>query len=68
MSRSSLCDYSDSYTHAKGTVTIPNTRTAAAAAAADNRNKNVIFKNCATFTNCISEIHKQMMMLMIQMY
>ena len=57
MSRSSLCDYSDSCTHAKGTVTIPNTRTAAAAAA-DNRNKNVIFKNCATFTNCISEIHK----------
>ena len=66
MSRSSLCDYSDAYIHAKGTVTIPNTRTAAAAA--DNRNKNVIFKNCATFTNCISEIHKQMMMLMIQMY
>ena len=60
MSRSSLCDYSDAYIHAKGTVTIPNTRTAAAAAAAaaDNRNKNVIFKNCATFTNCISEIHK----------
>ena len=55
MSRSSLCDYSDANIHAKGTVTIPNTRTAAAA---DNRNKNVIFKNCAPFTNCISEIHK----------
>ena len=27
------------------------------AAAPDNRNKKVIFKNCAPFTNCISEIN-----------
>ena len=34
--KSSLCDYSDAYIHVKGTVTIPNTGTAAAP---DNRNK-----------------------------
>ena len=50
--KSSLCDYSDAYIHVKGTVTIPNTGTAAAP---DNRNKKIIFKNCASFTNCISE-------------
>ena len=37
--RSSLCDCSDEYIHAKGTITIPNT------AAAKNANKKVIFKN-----------------------
>ena len=54
MIRSNLYDYSDAYVHFKGTITIPNTKTAAAP---DNRNKKVIFKNCAPFTNCISEIN-----------
>ena len=36
-------------------VTVPNP--AAAVAAANNR-KNIIIKNCAPFTNCISEINK----------
>ena len=31
--------------------------TLAAGAAANNTNKKVIFKNCAPFTNCISEIN-----------
>ena len=54
MLRSSLCEYSDAYILVKGTiaageqtVTTPN-----------NVNKNVIFKNCATFVNCISRINK----------
>ena len=55
MLKSSLCDYSDAYILVKGTITINNT--AAADAAANNRNKKVIFKNCAPFTNCISEIN-----------
>ena len=38
-----------------GTITVNNT--AAAGAAANNANKKVIFKNCAPFTNCISEIN-----------
>ena len=53
--KSSLCDYSDAYILVKGTITVNNT--AAAGAAANNTNKKVIFKNCAPFTNCISEIN-----------
>ena len=40
--------------HVKGTVTVPNTGTAAAL---DNRNKKWILKSCASLTNCISEIN-----------
>ena len=50
--KSNLCDYSDAYIPVKGTMTIPNT-----VAAVNNTNKKVIFKNCATFTNCITEIN-----------
>ena len=46
---SSLCDYSGAYILVKGNITINNT--AAEGAAANNTNKNVIFKNCAPFTN-----------------
>ena len=55
MIKSSSCDYSDAYVHVKGTITVNNT--AAADADANNTNKKVIFKNCAPFTNCISEIN-----------
>ena len=47
MLQSSLCDYSDSYIHVKGTTAIPNTTTAGAAT--NNANKKLIFKNCAPF-------------------
>ena len=56
MLKSSLCDYSDAYVHVKGTITVNNTA-AAPAAAANNNNKKVIFKNCALFTVCVSEIN-----------
>ena len=55
MLKSSLCDYSDAYIIVNGTITVNNT--AADSAAANNINKKVIFKNCAPFTNCISEIN-----------
>ena len=55
MLKSSLCDYSDAYTLVKGTIAVNNT--AAAGANANNPDKKVIFKNCAPFTNCISEIN-----------
>ena len=55
MIKSSLCDYSDAYIHVKGTIIVNNT--ADAGADANNSNKKVIFKNCAPFTNCISEIN-----------
>ena len=55
MLKSSLCDYSDAYILVKRTITVNNT--AAAGAAANNTNEKVIFKNCAPFTSCISEIN-----------
>ena len=55
MLNSSLYDYSDAYILVKGTISVNNT--AAADVAANNSNKKVIFKNCAPFTNCISEIN-----------
>ena len=55
MTRSSLYDSSDTYILAKGTITVANT--AAARAAVNNTNKKVIFKNCAPFTSCITEIN-----------
>ena len=55
MLKSSLCDYSDAYILIKGTITVNNT--AAADTDANDINKKVIFKNCASFTNCISEIN-----------
>ena len=54
MIKSNLCDYSDAYIHVKVTMTVPNIGTAPAP---NNRNKIVIFKNCASFTNCRSEIY-----------
>ena len=53
--KSSLCDYSDVYVHVKRTVSVNNT--VAAGTDATNNNKKVIFKNCALFINCISEIN-----------
>ena len=55
MLKSSLCDYSDAYILVNGTISANNT--AAVGADANNTNRKVIFKNCAPFTNCISEIN-----------
>ena len=53
--RSNLWDYSDAYKHVKGTIKGPNT--AATAAPVKNTNKKVIFKLCAPFISCITEIN-----------
>ena len=55
--KSSLCDYLDTYILVKGTITMEVAGADAAARQADERDKGVIFKNCAPFTNCISEIN-----------
>ena len=55
MLKSSLCDYSDVYILVKGTATVNNT--AAANADANNANKKVVFKDCAPFTDCKSEMN-----------
>ena len=57
MLRSNLCDYADSYVLVKGTITITGAEDNAAARHADERDKGVTFKNCATFTKCISRIN-----------
>ena len=55
MLKSSFRDYSDTYMLIKGNITVNNTL--AADADASNSNRKVIFKNCAPFTECISEIN-----------
>ena len=57
MLKSSLCDYRDAYILVKGTISVNNTASQGVAANNNNNNKKVIFKNCAPFTNCISEIN-----------
>ena len=57
MLKSNLCDYSDAYILVKGTITIAGAGDDAAARQGDERDKGVAFKNCAPFTNCISEIN-----------
>ena len=57
MLKSSLCDYSDAYILVKGKITITGAGDDAAVIQADGRRKDVAFKNCAPFTNCISEIN-----------
>ena len=58
MLKSSLCDSSDAYILVKGTISVNNTAAAGAAVNNNNNNNNkAIFKNCAPFTNCISEVN-----------
>ena len=53
---SGLCDYSNAYILVKTTIIVTKTGTRAAP---NNRNKNVIFKNCTQFADCISEINNK---------
>lgn len=52
ISKSSLCDYGETDLLVKGTTTVA----ANTAAEPDGKNKQVIFENCAPFTECMSEI------------
>ena len=54
MLRSNLNDYADAYIPIKGTITITAAGDNDAAKQLSERNKNVIFKNCAPFNKCIS--------------
>ena len=57
MLKSSLCDYSDAYILVKGKITSTGAGDNAAARQGDERDKSVAFRNCAPFTNCITEIN-----------
>ena len=50
MLRSNVYDYSDA-------ITDPNTEVARCGRAVKDTNKKVIFKNCASLNNCISELN-----------
>ena len=51
MLKSSSCCYNDMYILVNRNVTVPNT------AVPNNSNTQVIFKNFAPFTNCITEVN-----------
>ena len=57
MMRSNLCDYSNAYILLKGTTTIDWLGDNDATKRADETSKGVTFKNCAPFTECISNIN-----------
>ena len=58
MLKSSLCDYSDAHILVSGTITTDGAGADDNAKRLDERNKVVIFKNCAPFTEGINEISK----------
>ena len=53
MLRSSLCDYSDACVIVKGTMSIVKQTEENL----NNSNEKLVFKNCAPFTDCLSEIN-----------
>ena len=57
MLRSSLYNHNDAYILVSGTITITGAEADNEAKRLDERNKGVIFKNCAPFTDWISEIN-----------
>ena len=57
MLRSDLCDYADAYILVKERIIITGAGDNNNERQADERNKGVVFKNCAPFTKCISRIN-----------
>ena len=57
MLRSILCDYADAGILVKRTITFAGAGDDGAVRQADERNKGIIFKNCAPFTKCISKLN-----------
>ena len=55
MLKSSLCDYNDAYILVRETITIDEAEANNNAKRLDERNKGLIFKNCAPFTECITK-------------
>ena len=54
MLKPSLCDYGDAYILVKD-ITVPNA--SAEEVNANNADKKVIYKKCATFTDCMGQIN-----------
>ena len=56
MPRSNLCDYADAHKLVKGTITVTKAGDDDAAKQLQ-RNRSLVFKNCAPFAKCISRIN-----------
>ena len=59
MSKSVSYDYSDAYILVSGTITIDAAGVDDATKRLDERNKGVMYKNCAPFTDSISKINNR---------
>ena len=59
MLKSSSCNYSDAYILVKAKIIITGAKDNSNIRKADERNRVVIFKDCAPFINCKSEINKK---------
>ena len=57
MPDSSLCDYNDAYILVRRTIGVIGAGADAAAITADRNNKQATFENCASFTDCITNIN-----------
>ena len=57
MQKSSLRDYSDAYILMSRTITITGVEDDDNARQLDEKNKGVILKSCAPFTDCMSEVN-----------
>ena len=55
MHKSSLCNYSDTYILVSRTIAVVGVGADAAARATNRDDKQAIFKNCTSFTDCITE-------------
>ena len=67
MLKSSLCDYTDAHILVSGTITITGAGVDDAAKQLDETKKGVMFKNCAPFTDYISEINNTQVGNIIEM-
>ena len=56
MIRWNLCEYSHAYILVHETITVTGAENDDAARRENERNKAVIFKNCASFTDCMNEV------------
>ena len=59
MLKSVSYDYSDAYILVSGTITIDTAGVDDATKRLDERNKGVMYKNCAPFTDSISKINNR---------
>ena len=59
MLKSVSYDYSDAYILVSGTITIDAAGVDDASKRLDERNKGVMYKNCAPFTDSISKINNR---------